>query len=157
MRSIIRFFDKAEDRVRQRLSRYPIIYALFGGTGIVLFWRGVWHTFDFVIGLLFSVTFDQPVDLGDLPWWDGPVSFTLGIGILLMTGIFVSNFIGNEIIISGLRGEKKLAEKTVVEVHEEASILISMQEEIRTISQKVSNLEDQLPRTYHRSMEEHHV
>lgn len=157
MRSIIRFFDRIEDRVRQWLSRYPIVYALFGGTGIVLFWRGVWHTFDFVVGLFFPVNFDQTVDLGNLPWWDGPVSLALGIGVLLMTGIFVSNFIGNEIIISGLRGEKKLAEKTSVEVHAETSILINMQEEMQIISRKVSKIEDQLSHVYRRGTEEHHV
>ena len=49
-------------------------------------------------------------------WWDGPLSVLIGAVVLLMSGVFVSNFIGNEIIISGLRGEKKLAERTEKEV-----------------------------------------
>ena len=45
-RKIVRFFDKLEDKIRGRLSHHPIFYALVGGIGVVLFWRGVWHTAD---------------------------------------------------------------------------------------------------------------
>ena len=44
--SILRFFDRFEDKNRHFLSRYPTLYALIGGTAIVLFWRGVWMLAD---------------------------------------------------------------------------------------------------------------
>ena len=42
IKKILHFFDKLEDQIRGRLSKYPIVYAFIGGVGIVLFWRGVW-------------------------------------------------------------------------------------------------------------------
>ena len=53
MKSIIKFFDKIEDKIRGKLSHYPIFYAFIGGVGIVIFWRGVWHTADFFTGSYF--------------------------------------------------------------------------------------------------------
>jgi len=35
------FFDKIEDRMRKWFSRCSLLYALVGGTGVVLFWRGI--------------------------------------------------------------------------------------------------------------------
>lgn len=36
MKTITKFFDRLEDVVRHRLSRYPIIYAFIAGLAIVL-------------------------------------------------------------------------------------------------------------------------
>ena len=47
-KNIVKFFDKLEDKTRAMLSRMPILYAFVGGIGVVLFWRGVWHTTDFL-------------------------------------------------------------------------------------------------------------
>jgi len=112
------FFDRLEDHVRGFLSHYPIPYAIIGGIGIVLFWRGVWHGADYLMLLIRASAPNSTIDLRSEIWWDGPLSLLAGIGILLTVGLFVSNFIGNEIIISGLRGEKKLSEKTEREVEE---------------------------------------
>ena len=49
LREIIHFFDKLEDKTRGTLSHYPFLYAFLGGIGVVLFWRGVWHTNDFIL------------------------------------------------------------------------------------------------------------
>lgn len=95
------FFDHLEDRIRAKLSHYPIFYAFVGGIGIVLFWKGVWETAE-----LFPVLF-------------GPVSVVIGVAIMLSTGLLVSFFIGDRIILSGLTHEKKLAEKTETEVRAE--------------------------------------
>ncbi len=100
-KEIFKFFDKLEDKTRGRLSRSPFFYALIGGIGIILFWRGVWHTADMFL------------------FMTGPVSALVGIVILLVTGVFVSSFIGNRLIMSGLKGEKKLSEKTADEVKNE--------------------------------------
>ena len=97
LKNVVIFFDKLEDKVRAKLSHYPIIYAIIGGTGVVLFWRGVWHTAD-------------DLNVSSL------ISLIIGTAVLLMTGVFVSAFIGNRLIISGLIGEKKLTEKEEAEI-----------------------------------------
>jgi hypothetical protein len=137
---LIRFFDKLEDRVRGWFSHHPILYGFFGGIGVVLFWRGVWHTADWVSALLMDFrTGNTTVDLATFP--DGPLSFLIGSVMLLITGLFVSNFIGNEIIISGLRGEKKLAEKTETEVKTETGAIGDIRKELKIISKRLGQLE----------------
>ena len=139
------FFDKLEDKVRGKLSHLPIVYAFWGGVGIVIFWRGIWHTADFIMEFLFSYQLqDNTINLGDLPWWDGPLSILIGSTLLLMTGLFVSNFIGNEIIISGLRGEKKIAEKTEAEVKTETGTIGEIKREVLDISRRLAELEKTL-------------
>ena len=95
---IVKFFDKLEDRVRGKLSHYPILYAFVGGVGLILFWRGVWH-------------------LADTANMSAIISTILGLIILLMTGVFVSSFIGSRLIISGLIGEKKTYRKSKRRTH----------------------------------------
>ena len=126
-------FQKLEHKIRGVLSHYPIIYAVIGGIGVVLFWRGVWHTMDY---LMLTVK-PSSIDLTNELWWDGPLSFLIGLIILLLTGVFVSNFIGNEILISGLRGEKKLSEKTEEEIETESDKIEAIEEEIQEISEKL--------------------
>ena len=144
IKRIVKFFDKSEDKVRGKLSHYPIFYAFMGGIGVVLFWRGVWHTIDFISDLIFSFQHNSSIDLGNLPWWDGPLSFILGSILLLSTGLFVFGFIGNEIIISGLKGEKKLTEKTEEEVKLETGVIKEMKKEISEISSKLDSIEKNL-------------
>lgn len=95
---IFHFFDKLEDYVRIGLSHHPIVYALVGAVGIILVWKGVWEIAEVIPGLF------------------GIGSLVLGTIILLVSGLLVSFFIGDSIILSGFRREKKLAEKTEKEV-----------------------------------------
>lgn len=124
--AIIKFFDRLEDRVRGHLSHYPIPYAIIGGIGVVLFWRGVWHTADL------------------FPFMTGPISTVIGIGILLLAGLFVSFFIGDNIMIAGLKREKKLAEKTESEIETEKEelddvreVVMKMERDLEEIKHKV--------------------
>jgi len=121
LKGIIHFFDKIEDKVRGRLSHYPIIYAIVGGIGIVLFWRGVWHIAD---------TFEL----------SGLTSLLLGVGMLLITGLFVSFFIGESIIITGIKREKKVVEKTENEIEEETASLLEMKKDVKKIEHDMEEL-----------------
>lgn len=141
MKKIIRFFDKLEDKVRGKLSHWPIIYGFITGVGIVLFWRGVWHGMDYVIERITTSQSNESIDLSGLPWWDGPLSLIIGTSLLLLVGAFISNFIGNEIIISGLRGEKKLTEKTESEVRTEVGAIGEIKNELKVISLKLQGFD----------------
>ncbi len=109
MKKITRFFDRLEDKVRARLSHRSILYAVVGGMATIIFWRGVWHTSDILMenGCILGWVFYEPVTIV----WCAV--------ILLMTGLFVSNFIGERIVISGLKQEKKVTDKTEEEVKKE--------------------------------------
>lgn len=134
------FFDRLEDHVRGYLSHRPITYGFLGGVGVVLFWRGVWHTADWVAGLLMDFRAgNYTIDMSVFP--DGPISLLVGSVLLLVTGLFVSSFIGNEVIISGIRGEKRLAEKTEDEIEESESELAKINKELRLISKRLAALE----------------
>ena len=137
--------DKFEDKARGRLSHYPIIYAFIGGTGIILFWRGVWHTADYIMKLFFSVGDSvTSTSLSELPWWDGPLSMLVGATLLLAVGLFVSSFIGNEIVISGLKKEKKIVEKTEEEVENEIRENDKIKHEIHEMNGRLKRIEEVL-------------
>jgi len=112
---VIVFFDKFEDRIRIALSHRPIAYAIIGGIGIILFWKGVWETAE-----LFPALY-------------GPPSALLGILIMLATGLLVSFFIGDSIILSGINREKKLVEKTETEVREEKVAMQQMMDSLKAM------------------------
>ncbi len=125
IKKIVKFFDKLEDKVRGKLSHYPILYAFFGGIGVVMFWRGVWHIAD-------------DLSLGSV------ASIVIGGIILLMTGVFVSAFIGNRLIISGLSGEKKLSEKEEAEIETEEMQIQRLTDSIDRVEKQVSHLEEDM-------------
>ena len=135
-KNIINFFDRLEDRTRARL---PIIYALIGGIGVVLFWRGVWHTTDFLTEYALG---EANITLFSIV--DGPLSFVLGTIILLVTGVYVSAFIGNRLIITGLSGEKKLAEKTVDEIQSEEDEIKRIQSTLQKVEKEIEIIEKEI-------------
>lgn len=118
---MFRFFDRLEDRVRGLLSRYPLIYGIIAGVAVVLFWRGVWETSD-----LLSV---HPV-----------ASLLIGLGGLLATGVLVSSFIGTRLIISGLKGDKKLEEQTIDEITQEEEKLDKIYNKLEKIETELEEL-----------------
>lgn len=134
--------DKLEDKVRGFLSHFPIIYAFIGGAGVIIFWRGIWVTNDYLVKYFtafHSHTLTAPEST--IFWWDGPFSILLGTIILLLTGLFVSSFIGNEIIISGLKGEKRVAEKSEQEIKEDVAVDVKILNEIKELEKRITNLE----------------
>jgi hypothetical protein len=96
--AVLNFFDKLEDRVRAKLSRSPILYSVIGAVGIILLWKGVWDLADRV----------------PLLWGWGSVF--AGLVILLGSGLLVSFFIGDSVILSGLKRDKKLVDKSEKEI-----------------------------------------
>lgn len=127
---ITNFFDRLEDRIREHLSRHPIRYSIIGGIAVVLFWRGVWETAE-------MLSHAHPL----LGWFFyAPVQVLFSTTILLLTGLMVSTFIGDRIILSGLRHEKKMEEKTEEVVKEEAVTLIHIRKEIRELKEEIHKL-----------------
>ncbi|MBA3732997.1 hypothetical protein H0W91_01325 [Patescibacteria group bacterium] len=124
-KKIFNYFDKLEDKTRAKLSRFPFVYAFIGGVGVILFWRGVWH-------------------LADDAYLNSFISLIIGGVILLVTGIFVSAFVGNRLIISGLSGEKKLSDKTIEEIETEEEQIKKMQKTLERVEEKIENLESEL-------------
>jgi hypothetical protein len=123
LNKVVRFFDKLEDKIRARLSRRPIIYSLIGGVALVLFWRGVWLTAD------------------QFEFLTGPVSILISVLILLLIGLFASFFVGDQIVISGIRQEKKIVEKTETEIKSEASLVSEIKGQLDRIEKKMKSLE----------------
>jgi uncharacterized protein involved in cysteine biosynthesis len=146
MKRILNFFDKLEDHVRIHLSRYPIAYTLVGGVAIVLFWRGVWHTADLL-----------QAQGGWLGWlFYEPVNLIIVLGILLITGLFVSYFIGDTILISGLKQEKKTTDKTEREVREEEGNILELRTTIKEMKKEVDEIKDFVDHVATEHSKEHH-
>ena len=120
VKKIVSFFDKLEDEVRIRLSHNPILYALVGAVGIILLWKGVWEMAELI------------------PALHGFGSVVAGVVILLFSGLLVSFFIGDSIIISGFKKEKKLVERS------ELDILRAEQTHTEEILEKLDHLEDDI-------------
>lgn len=132
LKKVIVFFDKLEDYIRVHLSRYPIVYTMIGAVAIVLFWRGVWHTADILQG-----------QGGWLGWiFYEPTNLAITAVILLATGLFVSYFIGDSILLSGLKGEKKLAERTEKEVKEEEEKINELRSTVREMKEELDEIRD---------------
>ncbi len=125
IKKILKFFGRIEDKIRGKLSHYPILYAFIGGIGVVLFWRGIWHIAD-------------DINLAS------EVSFVVGAIILLVTGVFVSEFIGKKLIISGLIGEQKIEEKEESEIQTEEIQLKNLQNTLNKLEKKIDHMEDHL-------------
>lgn len=132
--AIVNYFDKLEDKVRAKLSHTSIFYAMIGGTCTVIFWRGIWHTADLLhsYGGIWSIIFNDQVTI----IW--------AVIILLMTGLFVSNFIGERIIISGLKNEKKVTERTENEVRKDDLKIDELTEKVAQLSKDIKEIKDVL-------------
>ncbi len=119
--SILKFFDKLEDKIRAGLSRHPIVYALLGSIGIILLWRGIWM-------------------IADSLEISGLASAIIGVAILMLIGLFVSFFIGDQILISGIKEEKRIDEKTEEEIRKDAISLKHIKSDLEDIKKYLTNL-----------------
>jgi len=124
-KKIYNFFNDLEVNIRSHLSRYPILYGIIGGVAIVLFWRGVWHMAD-------------ELELGSLS------SFLIGVATLLFTGLLTASFIGDHIIISGLRREKKVVDLEESQIKTERDILKEVKHDVEHVEQEMVLMEHEL-------------
>lgn len=118
---IVRFFDRLEDIIRSWLSRRPILYGLIAGIGAVLFFRGIWILFD-------------EMKVGSI------ASIVLSLVILLASGVFVSHFVGDQLVLSGLKKEKKIIDKTEDEVRAELATLRDIKEDLKDIKEEIREI-----------------
>lgn len=126
MKTIINFFDKLEDKIRHKLSKYAVVYALIVGFAVVLFWDGVER---FVGGFDFLTP---------------GLSIIISVGVLLLTGTMVSFFIGNETIISGLKTERRIDQKTEADIRDEEEKIKHLHRVIEEIRQDVAEIKKKL-------------
>ena len=111
-----------------------MLYAFLGGVSTVLFWRGILHTGDILM------------NLGGIWGWIfyEPITIVWTSIILLMTGLFVSNFIGERIVISGLKKEKKVTDKTEEEVKREDDRIANLNAKINALTHDMAEIKDEL-------------
>lgn len=120
---ILKLFDKLEYYTREHLAEHPLFYSFLGGVAVVLFWRGVWETAD-ILAQRNNV----------LKWFlYGPNQVVFSTLILMLMGLMVSVFIGEKIIISGLRHEKTVEDRTKEIVEEEVVTLKHIRDEVRSL------------------------
>jgi predicted nucleic acid-binding Zn-ribbon protein len=64
-----------------------------------------------------------------------------------MTGLFVSNLIGERVIISGLKKEKKATDRTEMEISKEDDKIRAIQEQISQVSKDIQEIKNKLDKT----------
>ena len=121
---IVKFFDRLEDIIRSWLSRRPILYGLIAGIGAVLFFRGIWMLFD-------------EMKVGSI------ASIALSLIILLASGVFVSHFVGDQLVLSGLKKGKKIIDKTEDEVRAELATLRDIKEDLKEIKEDIREIQQE--------------
>jgi len=118
IKKIIKLYDRLEIKIRHTLSHWPVAYALIGSISVVLIWRGVWMIAD---------------DIN----MSGYLSMLLGVLISILTGLFVSFFVGDKIITSGIKKEKRIETKTKKEIKEEESALMEIKKDLKEIKEEI--------------------
>lgn len=128
-KGIIHFLNRIEHRIHSELAHHPVVYAMIGSVGIILLWRGIWRL----------------ADEYDMSSW---VSIIIGTVILLVTGLFVSFFIGEGIIISGINEEKRVDEKTEEEIRFQSASRIQMQWKLEGMLKEIDRRLERLERKF---------
>ena len=125
---ISKLFGKTEEYTRERLAHHPLWYSFFGGIAIVLFWRGVWDTADILKSKNDFLNY----------FFYGPNQIIISTILLIIMGLMVSDFVGEKIIISGLRREKTVEDKTEEIVQEEVITLKHIRDEVRSLKAELN-------------------
>ena len=72
-------------------------------------------------------------------------SAALGLLLILPTGLFVSFFIGDNIILSGYKKQKKLVEKTEEEIEKDVDINQAMKAQLDRVEKELLEIKSKLP------------
>ena len=118
IKKAVKLYKHFELKLRHKLSHWPILYAFIGSIGVVLIWRGVWMIAD---------DFNM----------SGGFSLVLGVLLSIVTGLFVSFFVGDKIIITGIKQEKRIDEKTEAEIKREEVTLGEIKKDLRKIEREI--------------------
>ena len=128
------YFTRMENHVRNGLARRPILYTLIGGVAIVFFWRGVWHLGDMleaqggILGYIFSA----------------PGSLIIALVVLLITGLFVSAFVGDFLAMSGIKQEEKMLKKTEGEVKQDTAQIARVETLLTKLEGEIDEMKEVL-------------
>ncbi|MDE2019467.1 MAG: hypothetical protein KGJ13_03910 [Patescibacteria group bacterium] len=141
----MRFLERAERWLRRKLQNHPLLYALVGGVGVVLFWRGVWHMTDFLALTLLSSR-DAVTSIDWAQGIDSLLSFAFGTFLLLSTGLFISELLSGEVLLGKIKKEETTAEETEETVEKESSEIPRIEREVRHIAREVQQLEKDVRR-----------
>ena len=71
----------------------------------------------------------------NIPGWFSMLS---GIAISMATGLFVSFFVGDKIIISGIKEEKRIDEETEEEIKREGMVLSEIYKDVKEIKKQLA-------------------
>ncbi|NVN96916.1 hypothetical protein HXX01_01580 [Candidatus Nomurabacteria bacterium] len=118
IKNIYDYLNHLGTKFRHKLSHWPILYAFIGSIGVILIWRGVWTIAD---------------DMGMSPL----LSLILGVLISIVSGLFVSFFVGDKIIIAGIKNEKRIDEKNEEEIKQEEDTLIKIEKDLEVIKEEL--------------------
>ena len=147
---VVKYFDGVEDRLRAKLSHRSILYAIIGGTLTILFWRAIWHTADkIMVGESFSYMAGESKRILESVGWGGfifyePVTLIWTFFLLLLTGLFVSIMIGDKIILSGIKHEKRVDQKTEEEIEAEEVEIKDLAKKIVVMSEDIEEIKNLL-------------
>jgi len=121
IKKILKYFFHIKTLIRHKLSHWPVLYAFIGSIGVILIWRGIWMIAD---------------DMN----MSGFVSTVLGVLISMSAGLFVSFFVGDSIIISGIKKEKRIDEKTESEIKKEEVSLREIKKDLKVIQEEIEEI-----------------
>jgi len=77
----------------------------------------------------------------------GPVSVIIGIVTLLLIGLFVSFFIGDQIIISGIKAERRIDEKTEEEIRHEIITFGNIKNDLDEIKNQIKEIREKIEKS----------
>lgn len=122
MKYFTSLFLNIESKARAAFERFPFVHAFLAGVGIILVWRGVWETADY---------------LGLMPL----ASIAIGVVLLVAIGLYLQTLVGNTIIIKEVAKDKAMTAKTEREVKEEEITMAHLAHKLEIIEAKVDRLD----------------
>jgi hypothetical protein len=95
---------------------------VISGIGIVMFYRGLWLVLD------------------EYPFFTGWVTLVIATMLLMLSGVFVSQFVSNHVILSGIKRDKKMVEKVGEQLKTDTELTQEVLERVKRIEEKLQSL-----------------